>query len=383
MRVGVALLVAVAFTSCGGDAAVPVPDRELVATRTTTFGTAEGEGALSGVFDIDVDIEGRVYVSEPSFARVVVFGPDGTFHSIIGSRGQGPGEFQFPGNLSWLRDTLAVLEFQRGISLFERDGSYAGQISFALRGQSLRFPLGPMAPLSDGTVISFAPTMGEEVLAGRLDRELWLKMSREGALLDTLAFRRLEGDYYAVERDGRPRIGSHPLATGDVVAMPADGSSLVLATREPPSSSQQAAAYSLFRLDLAGDTVQQVEVPFELVEVTATDREALARAMTSPDPSDEGFAARVRDVESAVEWPQYFPAFETVLAGRDGSVWVKRHLRRGGAVRWDVFNADFEERGHVFLPEALDVRLVSLRWVYGIELDEYDVPRVVQFDVAE
>lgn len=381
MRVAVALLIAVASASCGGESAVPVPDRELVATRTVTYGTAEGEGALSGVFDIDVDTEGRVYVSEPSFARVVVFKPDGSFHSIIGSRGQGPGEFQFPGNLTWLGDTLAVLEFQRGISLFERDGSYAGQISFALRGQSRRFPLGPMAPLSDGTVVSFAPTVGEDVLAGRLDRELWLKMSREGSSLDTLAFRRLEGDYYAVERDGRPRTGSHPLATGDVLALPPDGSSLVLATRELPPSAE-AAVFTLIRLDLAGDTVQHVEVPFELIEVRATDREALASAMTSLDRSDEGFADRVREIESAVEWPQHFPAFETVLSGRDGSVWVKRHLQRDGAARWDVFDADFQRLGHVYLPDSLDVRLVSLRSVYGLELDEYDVPRIVRFDVG-
>lgn len=383
MRAGPAVLVVIALgAACTDDSATTPRSPELGASRSTTYGASDGEGALSGVFDVDVDADGSVYVSEPSFARVVVFRPDGSFHATIGARGQGPGEFQFPGNLTWRGDTLAVLEFQRGISLFRRDGDFVGKISFALRGPNPRFAVGPTAPLSDGTVASFVPTLGEDVVQGRVEREAWLKMSRDGELLDTLAWRRVVGDYFSYERDGRVRTPSHPLATGDLLALPPDGSSFVLASRQPPESGETA-TFTLMRLDLSGDTISSVDVPYDPVEVTAEDRAALVGSMISVEEGDEGFEARVRAVESAMEWPRYFPAFDTALAGRDGSVWVKRHLQRDGARRWDLFDADFETLGHVYLPEEIEVKLVSRDFVYGVELDELDVPWVVRFEISQ
>jgi len=209
------------LAACADEGTPPPSTSELVATRGTVFGAEDGQGALSIVFDVDVSSDGRVYASEPGFSRVVVFASDGSFLTTIGRRGEGPGEFQVPGNLSWLGDTLTVLDFQLGISLLDRDREFFERISFAVQGESQRFPLGPILPLNDGSVGSSAPAVAADVLSGRIQRETWLKMSRDGAVLDTLLWRAVsDRDFDAVEVEGRSRSGSHPLSIGELMAMP-------------------------------------------------------------------------------------------------------------------------------------------------------------------
>ena len=381
MRPLLAALLGSTLLACSGEP-TPLPGAvELRATHVATYGDGEGEGALSAIFDVDVDAEGRVYASEPTIGRVVTFHPNGTFLSVIGARGEGPGEFRSPGNLTWLGDTLTVLDFLRGISLFTRDGVYLDRIFFAVQGQGRRFPFGPIAPLKDGTVGSFEPIIAEDVLAGAIEYEVWLKMSRAGEVLDTLARRRLVGGYYELDLDGRPRSGNHPLSAAEMLVMPPDGASLVMATR-PHATDQEVPAYRLVRIGLGGDTLQSVEIPYEPVPVTQADRTRIARAMTSLPEGDQSFEARAQAIESGIVWPEFFPAFSQVVAGQDGTVWVKRHLERNETVRWDIFDSQLIQLGYVYLPEGMDVRLVSRGWAYGIVLGEYDVPAIHRYDVV-
>ncbi len=356
--------------------------RELVAQRAAVFGAAEGEGALSAVFDVDVGPDGSVYVSEPGFARVVSFRPDGAFDRTIGRRGSGPGEYQAPGNLSWRADTLTILDFRSGISLFDTDGRFHRQIDFSVEGENQAFPLSPMALLVDGTVASFAPTPTSAVLEGRVTRELWLKMSGSGDVLDTLVSRRLVGNYFEYETDRGSRSSSHPLATGQLIALPPNGSFLVLADRAW-SSDGLVPSYHLSRINLEGDTVVGRAVTYAAVDVTTADRDSIAASLTSLAPTDEGYARSVRAIREGIPWPDQFPPLSAVVAGDDGSVWVQRHESHVAGRRWDVFNGDLEPAGTVVLPDDFNVKVVGLRSIYGVELDSLDVPWVVRYDILE
>lgn len=378
---GTAVLV-LAAVGCDPPQEASVAWPELAATRGQVFGASEGEGALSAVFDVDVGADGRVFVSEPGFARVVVFHADGSFDRTLGRRGRGPGEFQTPGNLTWLGDTLTVLDFQQGITLMSTEGEYYDRISFSVPGQSRSFPLGPILPLADGSVGSYAPSLGSEVLAGRVPHEVWLKMSRGGEELDTLALRSPEGAFYALQTAERTTELAHPLSTSEVLAAPPSSAFLLLANRAPPGPGIEAPTYTLTVLDLDGDTLRSASVRYQAVEVTGADQDSIARAATSMDPASEDYATRVSDIRESVTWPTSYPAFSTALVGSDGVVWVRRHQYRGDAVRWDVFTAELEPRGSAYLPASLDVKLVSGGAVYGVELDDLDVPWIVRYDVG-
>jgi hypothetical protein len=51
-------------------------------------------------------------------------------------------------------------------------------------------------------------------------------------------------------------------------------------------------------------------------------------------------------------------------------------------VRWKVFDAGLDPRGTVYLSRSLDVKFVSRRAVFGVELDAMDVPSIVRYDIG-
>jgi hypothetical protein len=90
---------------------------------TALSGGPEEFGVVSG---LEVDAEGRIYVSDAFNHEIRVFDPDGEFSHAFGARGEGPGEMERPygvlldhqGRL-WVRD-LRNMRF----SLFEVDGAF-------------------------------------------------------------------------------------------------------------------------------------------------------------------------------------------------------------------------------------------------------------------
>ena len=81
-----------------------------------------------------------------------------------------------------------------------------------------------------------------------------------------------------------------------------------------------------------------------------------------------------------------------VLAASDGSVWLRREPTTGDSIRWDVVDAQLRRVGFVYLPIKFDVKVMveagsegpRPRWnVYGVVLDAFDVPSIVQYQVSE
>jgi hypothetical protein len=85
---------AVMLAACGTESPPTVPSTTLQPSRSTVFGDSVDPGALSSVFGVAVSDEGHVFVSEPSFSRVVEFNADGSFAGVLGSPWDGPGEFR-------------------------------------------------------------------------------------------------------------------------------------------------------------------------------------------------------------------------------------------------------------------------------------------------
>jgi hypothetical protein len=90
--------------------------------------TESKEAALYRPADILVDEDDFIYVSDYQDAVIKVFDPQGKFVRAIGSKGQGPGEFQSIIAMKFLPDgRLLVFDTRsRRTSLFDRKGSYIG-----------------------------------------------------------------------------------------------------------------------------------------------------------------------------------------------------------------------------------------------------------------
>lgn len=134
-RVSLVLALGVALAACGGGETASAPsvvrvdsagieivtsavdDRPLAWTFERQYalgGAEEGPESFYSMYEglVDADERGRLYVLDPTSARVVVFEPDGTFLRTIGGRGEGPGELSRPASLAvGGAGELAVFDF--------------------------------------------------------------------------------------------------------------------------------------------------------------------------------------------------------------------------------------------------------------------------------
>ncbi|MFC1564397.1 6-bladed beta-propeller [candidate division KSB1 bacterium] len=92
------LLISFCLFSCGGGGTYVPPEEPLenILTLELSFGAENvpEEFLLANPMDLDVDNQGRVYVSDE--CRIKVFDENGNPLNIIGNQGQGPGEFEYP-----------------------------------------------------------------------------------------------------------------------------------------------------------------------------------------------------------------------------------------------------------------------------------------------
>lgn len=382
-RFGCLLIAVAVLAACGSEVPPDDDSPQLVATRSTTFGGEEGEAVLSDVFGVAVAADGSVYLSEPQFARVIAFEADGTFSRVVGERGNGPGEFRIPGGLSWRGDSLAVSDFQRGIHLFAPEGDFARLVSFSFREGPSAFGVNPMFPMPDGSIAALAPSSSTDITEGRVTHETWLKTTREGRIIDTLAVVAVEGRLISVTYQDGTRTGGHPLPWSPLLAVPPTGTSLVVLDR-PVATDPASAAYRVLRLGLDGDTLLAASRAYTPVAVGAAQIDSIALAIA------EGWAERMEatapalaaEIADQVVWPSYVPPVTEVLAGSDGSVWLRRETIGASMARWEILDEAFAPIGRLDLPLDLELKVVAQDHFYAVELDDFDVPTVVRYEVG-
>lgn len=120
-----------------GESVIQSPTTEFALVEELGFGNTEAEGAplFERIAHVSVDDDGLIYVTDVGATTVVVVGSDGRTVRNIGSRGQGPGEFEYVSSTTISGDSvIAWLPF-KGASVFNRrTGEYRGQYVFPEMG---------------------------------------------------------------------------------------------------------------------------------------------------------------------------------------------------------------------------------------------------------
>ena len=121
-------------------------------------GTGEGEfdvrdlsdAGNPGSGDIDVGVDGTVYVADGSNHRIQVFTPDGTFIRQMGSFGSQPGQFSWRDSLRSTKRAAHTWETigTGTLTKFGSDGGLVWRNAGGSRGT------GPTAQLPDGRIVS-------------------------------------------------------------------------------------------------------------------------------------------------------------------------------------------------------------------------------------
>jgi hypothetical protein len=331
------------------------------------IGSLDNENtAFSRVSDLAVDRRGQVYVLELGGTSVRVFGPDGNLLQVIGTRGSGPDEILSAagmevdeGDRLWLADAGNAR-----YTVFNPDGSVARSQRWQEVGMMLPRPIAfdRSGSLLAETAVRIGTTSFQDVL-------LWLdEKLKEVARLEIPLFDR---EVYELRNpEGRLReIIAVPFAPWLVWSVGLAGEVWMGVNDR----------YALARVTMTGDTTLILSREASPMKVTAEEKLA---ALEGFRPFLNG-GGRIDDSRI----PRSKPLFQSVLVDDDAHIWVRRYVedRETGSL-FDIFDPNGRYLGEFKIPYDLEARprpLVRQNHLYGVILDDLDVPYVVRVQIKK
>ncbi len=325
---------------------------------------------------VDVDSDGNVYVLDQQARQIRVYNPDGSLRSVIGGPGGGPGEFG-PGLMGMFehRDTVWGIDVAgQGLQGFDDTGERIAQAPFDLTGG---VPL-RMDETAQGLLAQRRGVMpGGSMVEGAGDPIAVIR--GEVDTLMTLP----PGESFSMQ-GGVPQLSFfQPEPLWDA----ADDGGIAWGTNK---------VYRIHITDLNGTTVRIVERELEAQPVTEAIerglRSAVLRQMSQASGAPEEMLAPMLEQATFAET---LPIIAQVILGEDGFLWVQRigqvreqmdsedfDIQDLGSPIWDIFDAEGRYLGDLRVPDRFQpLRLIDDA-LWGIQLDDLDVPSVVGMRVV-
>lgn len=330
--------------------------------------------------------DGLLYVLERVEKEVRVYDDDGTLVRRFGRGGSGPGEFEFPAALGVVGDTVWVTDIRlQRLNLFSADGSFINSYSpapVALElAPGINISLRPGMLASDGTLVSMwsvavpsdPPTDTVQIPTVRMDTA--------GAVLDTI---RLEQWAFQQRRTvtiaGRARMVPAAPSTFPLHADAPGGGTFVV--ERPLAADSETGAFSVHRIDAAGDTVYQRSYRYRPLPWNDAAIDSVVARHVSAMRMDADAGAAAAETRKAIAMPAFQPGVSTARAGSDGSLWIQMQDAASDRARWILLDGEGVARGALVLSRRATLRPVTADMIWVQEPDDMDVPWLVRYRIA-
>ena len=358
----------------------PAAEVGLSVEPLLSIGLVEGanEYLFAGINGGALLADGSVVVSDRAHFRIQKFGPDGEHLWSRGREGEGPGEFEYvqvaPGCVSTERIVVYDIWTAR-ISVFSGDGELSDDYPFLFNGLPLRrFSCAPNGRLGfAGSSVGMGETGAEP---GEIFRELLSLGSAE--LGDTVA---------ATLRERIPSSEMRYLGPGD--AMPGNiwSHDAVFAAADQGVWFGTGEDYEIELVGWTGETIRRIRWEGPNLNVTPEDINRYRDSLEESYRQGGGADWRAR-FQRRWEWeseivPDVFPAYQGLIMGDDGVLWVHDYLRPGERSEWFAFDADGNWTRTLVLPSRTVLLDIGPDWAVVRTLDEVDVQRVAVHALVE
>lgn len=366
------------FRLCAQDTLEDLPGWKLQASLT--IGSYDSPGyVLSGISDLAVDRQGRIFVLERTEAYASVYSKEGEFIRRLGRRGDGPGEFQMPFRMGFLGDSLWITDGRHHrVTFFGPDLEVMGSIPARSPLTPGLPPSAPSAILRDGT-LAFQGTWTSTLMRdGRLPTLPVFLLPKDGDSVDTLAVLDYRKVYVLVEARGIVRPDQNPFAPKDEWAVSRDGVNLVLLQQYPDS-------IRITRIS-NGTARKEMSLPYGGTPLERSRIREWAEAHSARvGGNDLALAREYYDaLLSIIGYPSRAPVVDAVLVENSGAVWLRlwEVPRRSAARTWIVLSPVLQPVGRVTLPPRTDLLDVQCHEILAATYDELDVPFVVRYSMV-
>jgi hypothetical protein len=383
------------LAACVGDLAreATFGDTELVAVEELRVGSPDHpQLAFTWFRDLEVGPDGTIYTVHPQENAIRVHDSAGAFLRTIGRAGEGPGEFDSPGPIGMLGDTLWVLDYGTyRFSFFDLAGNLLGsqRIPIDLGDTPDERPPRPNGLLSDGSIFGSPPAWSRLVASGEITTDVVLRLDSTGAVMDTIASYSLENSVWEVADPDNPgawgTYAGQPFSDTELVR-PSYYQPVVVRVNRAAATTEGRATFHVMARTFGGDTLfsRQFSYTPMVLETALVDSVVEARA-----------AAVIRFRRGAItpaqaaEWardalytPDFHPPVSDMLIGRDGSVWLRGEDPGESTVEWRILSPAGEPLGVVRLPVGFRIMLADRSRAWGTEYDELDVPYIVRYRIV-
>lgn len=337
------------------------------------------ETAFSDIQHIAVGDDGSLFVAERLTDEIKVFDAAGEPTAILGGRGGGPGEFTGLERLGWLgRSLWAVDRTSQTITLFELPSGRANTIGFRgpVHPPGAR-PLRPLAFFPDSSVLGIPTIAADQWASGEISATPVLRYSldaRTFTVLDSLD--RRNGLVRILLGGRRLYQFEQPINYNSLWDVSADGEALVIVHMEEPQDNDRG-SFRVIKIGRGGFEKAYRYTPRRLEEgVIERFTSGQARVLSRLGYSQRQAMEVARD---SLRLPRYTPPVTEVVAGRDGTIWLRRaEPDRTSTVDWLLLDSGGTIRGTVVAPKRLRVMEATQSTAWGVQLDQMDVAYVVR-----
>jgi hypothetical protein len=313
--------------------------------------------------------DGRIVVANGGTGELRFFGADGKWVKSVGRRGGGPGEFE---DLGWLDvgagDTLRTYDWGlRRLSVFSPDGVFLRPVAL-LTGGEVSSPR-PLGMLGDGRLVAQsqnAVTLESKPGAGRNTVPLFALDLIRGVAESLGGF---PGHEYMIHT-GKGSVSAGSLPFGKDLHVLVHGSRVYVGTADAPE---------VLVLGTDGRVERVLRWTAASVPVTPADIEAYTEASSQEfGPGQEERRERFLIRLKQTPFPKWKPAYAGLLAGPDGSIWVRGYTEPDWSAPTDfeVFDSTGRWLGGVSMPSGYRPARILAGAVVGTWRDENDVQHV-------
>lgn len=353
--------------------------------RELEIGREDDEAyVLVPVGGIAVSPVGEIYVSQPQIGEIRVFDPNGEFVRSIGGLGQGPGEFRALREVGLIGDSVWAIDVAGGTSVrfFTTDGQPRG--SRSVPSAIPRYlGAGQYYPLPDGRLAMPTASFGE--MMEQDHEQPWLLWNAGDSLVavlpgysasaaTVLSYSRTVSGRTIEER----ALVVPPLAQRTWVGIAPDGSSFVRAEYDPAET--DTASVRLVRYTPDGDTLAAgfIEIPRAIVNAGTAD--SLVNRTVERVARVAGTESRARrDIAGVFSVPERFPPIRSLMVDADARAWLE--VERGESSHWLLVDQSLAPLAWVALPGSFTPSVAEGQHVWGVERDQFDVPRVLRLRI--
>lgn len=351
----------------------PLAAQGKVPERTLARADAEYAESFDEVGALRELPGGRLLVVDRGPKAVLLADFRGGTQTTVGRNGQGPGEYQFPGELlPWRGDSTLLLDrVGRRLLAIGADGKMGRTIPLpeAMSG----FPEVRGTDRQGRIYLqgsAFGPGAATSNLPDSVPLLRWDPVSNR---IDTLGKVKVPSVKAQVTSTGNSRavmMRQQPYAAADDWTVSADGRVAVARSGD-------------YHVEWLGDRpARGAPVRYDRVRLSEADKETFLSAsrnsrnrilINNGRPGRGGQEVRPPELSAAdLEWPEYKPAFQRgVRITPEGELWVQRYTAAADSVpAFDVFNAQGVLTGRVLLPKGRRVVGMGQGVVYAVRIDD-------------